>query len=434
VTKSVETYEQLQKANYLDLSMIAESKAANEFCADIITKIEAHEARQRKRREDDKVSFHRTVTRLLSDLVGNFEPDEDNWRYIPLGRSNFSKSEVGYTTFVHVLKMLEKLNLIEVVKGGNKSNLFKSEGKWAPGLATRLRTTEHLLLIAKGHGITKATIRSHFSKKPSLRELRLRSSSKRNNQIKINGRNMTFIRDDTTSEIVNVLYKINKYLVDQEYTGMQFYGLRRIFNEGDHPEFNWNMGGRLYAVERDNYQMLKKLDRSKITINGTSVVEIDINASYLRILHSLREMALPNGDDIYHIEGIDRRIVKAWISATLGHTRFHTRWPSKAIEELMKSGIKLSKRLSYPSLKPLLLDKFPVLADWPTCGIRWSHLMYHESEAMIETMLTLQDMDIVSLPVHDSLIVTEDAASTAKDVMQSVLETRFGVPFVISGH
>ena len=60
--------------------------------------------------------------------------------------------------------------------------------------------------------------------------------------------------------------------------------------------------------------------------------------------------------------------------------------------------------------------------------------MYHESEAMIETMLTLQDMDIVSLPVHDSLIVTEDAASTAKDVMQSVLETRFGVPFVISGH
>ena len=60
--------------------------------------------------------------------------------------------------------------------------------------------------------------------------------------------------------------------------------------------------------------------------------------------------------------------------------------------------------------------------------------MYHESKAMIETILTLQNMDIVSLPVHDSLIVTVDDASTAKDVMQSVLETRFGVPFVISGH
>lgn len=38
--------------------------------------------------------------------------------------------------------MLEQLELIEVVKGGNKSNPFKSEGKWAPGLATRLRMTE----------------------------------------------------------------------------------------------------------------------------------------------------------------------------------------------------------------------------------------------------------------------------------------------------
>ena len=90
MTKSFETYEQLQKANYLDLSMIAVSEAANEFCDDIITKIEAQEARQRQRRKDDKVSFHHTVRKLMSDLVGDFEPDKDNWRYIPLGRSNFS--------------------------------------------------------------------------------------------------------------------------------------------------------------------------------------------------------------------------------------------------------------------------------------------------------------------------------------------------------
>jgi len=433
VTNSYETYEQIQKANYLDLSMIAVSEAADEFCGDIITRIEAKEARQRQRRKDDKLSFHRTVKKLMSDLVGNFEPDKDNWRYIPLGSGNFSKLDIGYKTFIHVLTMLEMLKLIEVVKGGNKSNPFKFEGKWAPGLATRLRITEQLLLIAQDHGITKATLRSHFKKKPNLRELRLRSSSKRNNQIKINGRNMTFVRDETTTEIVNVLYQINKYLVDQEYTGMQFYGLRRIFNEGDHPEFNWNMGGRLYAVERENYQMLKKLERAKITINEQPTVELDINASYLRILHGLREIELPGGGDIYHIEGIDRRIVKAWIAATLGHTSFHRSWPSRAIAELKKSDIKLSKRQSYPAIKPFILDKFPILEDWPICGIRWSHLMYHESEAMIETMLTLQGMDIVSLPVHDSLIVTNGDAQTARDVMRSIFQRRFKVPFVISG-
>lgn len=430
---SLDKYEQLQTAKYLDLSVIATSESANEFCSDIIARIEAKEDRKRQRRKNDKVSFHRTVRKLIADLVGNFEPDKGNWRYLPLGSGNFSKGDVGYTTFVHVLKMLESLQLIEVVKGGNKSNPFKSEGKWAPGLATRLRITEEALSIAKDHGITTDIVSSHFRKRPSLRELRLRSSSRRNNQIKINGRNMTFARNSKTTDIVNELYRINSYLVDQEYTGMQFLGLRRIFNEGDRPEFNWNMGGRLYAVERESYQMLKKLDRAKVTINGKPVVELDINASYLRILHSLRDMELPTGDDIYHIEGVDRRIVKAWVAATLGHTSFHRSWPSRAMDELKKSGIKLSKTQSYPALKPAILSKFPVLEDWPTCGIRWSHLMFHESEAMIATMLSLQDLNIVALPIHDSLIVTQDDAKTAKEVMLSVLEERFRVKFVISG-
>jgi len=61
VTNSYETYEQIQKANYLDLSMIAVSEAADEFCGDIITRIEAKEARQRQRRKDDKLSFHRDL-------------------------------------------------------------------------------------------------------------------------------------------------------------------------------------------------------------------------------------------------------------------------------------------------------------------------------------------------------------------------------------
>ena len=35
--------------------------------------------------------------------------------------------------------------------------------------------------------------------------------------------------------------------------------------------------------------------------------------------------------------------------------------------------------------------------------IRWSHLMFEESEAVIQTMLALQRNDIPSLPVRDMI-------------------------------
>ena len=60
---------------------------------------------------------------------------------------------------------------------------------------------------------------------------------------------------------------------------MEFYSLRRIFNEGDRPEFRWDMEGRLYAASENSFQHLKKEERQKIKINDQEVVEIDINAS-----------------------------------------------------------------------------------------------------------------------------------------------------------
>ena len=64
---------------------------------------------------------------------------------------------------------------------------------------------------------------------------------------------------------------------------MEFYGLRRIFNEGDRSEFRWDIGGRLYAASENSYQHLKKEKRLKIKINDEEVVEIDINADYKNV-------------------------------------------------------------------------------------------------------------------------------------------------------
>ena len=75
---------------------------------------------------------------------------------------------------------------------------------------------------------------------------------------------------------------INAYLNRQRYEGGIFSGLRRVFNEADAPGFNWDRGGRLYAVGGE-LQMMKKRDRLAMRINGEPVVELDVNASFLRI-------------------------------------------------------------------------------------------------------------------------------------------------------
>ena len=39
-------------------------------------------------------------------------------------------------------------------------------------------------------------------------------------------------------------------------------------NGGDHPKFDWNMGGRLYSYGEFNYRQLERAERLKMTING----------------------------------------------------------------------------------------------------------------------------------------------------------------------
>jgi hypothetical protein len=189
------------------------------------------------------------------------------------------------------------------------------------------------------------------------------------------------------------------------------------------------MGGRLYAIGKDNYQNFKQEKRLDIKINGQSVVEIDINASHLRILHSLLSYQLPAGDDIFTIKEIHREVVKSWVKSTLGHTGFHTSWSSKAIESIQKAGIKRPKSLTYNSIQSQILQHFPVLSDWPNCGIRWSRLMYEESEGIIEVMRHLNNHNVPALPVHDSLIVPSSARELTEATFRTVFEHRFGVEF-----
>ena len=58
-------------------------------------------------------------------------------------------------------------------------------------------------------------------------------------------------------------------------------GYVRIFNNN-----SWEKGGRLYSIG-GGYQLLPLQQRVQMKINGESVYEIDIRASFLTIYHAL---------------------------------------------------------------------------------------------------------------------------------------------------
>ena len=165
---------------------------------------------------------------------------------------------------------------------------------------------------------------------------------------------------------------------------------------------------------------MKQQDRARMRIGGEEVVEIDINASYLTILHGISGFALPERDDIYDISGIDRAIVKAWITSTIGHHSFHSRWPKNALAEIKAAGIDKPKSMTMASLQPTILDHFPMLSDWSSQKITWADLMFIESEIVIGTMVELmRGYGAPCFSVHDSIIVRTKDQKIAVDTLEN---------------
>ena len=424
-------YTDIINAKYMDFSKIPVTDHSVVFCKGILEQLIENEQRVRARRKKDLYSYEFAVKAVLSALMLATAETTGGWVYRSVSKKSFANSPIKGDTFNHLIHELDKNGFIDIVKGSNHSSPF-SDG-FIPGIATRFKASDALVRLWRQSGFSLKDVRHHFKQQPILNDVRLKSMSQRQRNQKAVGKNLKVPVNNTVSVIKAQLESINRYLLKQSFDGMEFLGLRRIFNEGDHHDFNWNMGGRLYAIGDDNYQRLKKADRLNLRINDEPVVELDINASYLRILHGLRGFPLPASSDIYDVPTLHRSMVKAWVSSTLGHTNFHRAWPARTLDELRKDGLIVSKKQTYPAIQSLVLENYPVLRDWPTCGISWSHLMYMESEAMIEAMEILRGYDVPTLPVHDSLILPKTSGVMAQEVIKQVFTDHFNVEFVVNG-
>ena len=201
----------------------------------------------------------------------------------------------------------------------------------------------------------------------------------------------------------------------------------RAFEDGDQKGFRWNKGGRLYST--GDYQTLKEAQRLLMRFDGEPIVEIDIRASYLTILHGKLGIVPDFGADPYAISGVPREVVKGWLVATFGAEKPIPRWPQdRAAEYASKTGGRqLGRDHPVRALGVKMLTRYPVLRHLGEPGLGWADLMFAESEAIIGAMLVLVEKRIPSLPVHDSLIVPAHAEGLAVDALKRTFKEVVGV-------
>ena len=435
---------ELDDAIYAALLSRAHSDQARSLVDTIVTMVAAHElaAGIRTNKRDKKHTALRTaVERLLADLLeAQASEKAKGYVYRTARPKDFTGHRVSYRSFRSLVDAMGSLGLLERYTGFQKWDaLF---GKVVPTRrkATRYQATQRLLDICEHHGIQAADFHQHFLVPLPDKPLQLRAGSRRTEYgTKISGRPMSFRPTQLTVKLENNIKRLNEFFDDFELEGGVHRGYIRVFNKGDDPRFNWNMGGRLYSHTERSYQQMDRSDRLRMKISGTPVCEIDIRASYLTIFHALYGKPFDPKNDPYDLPDLGpegREVVKMWITASFGSNAPINRWPTELVAKYReRTGRKLGKRYSAAKIGELIVQSIPLLAKLGEHKTRigWAELMYLESRAMVATMLELMDDHIPSLAVHDSIIVPALKEQRARSVLTDCYrKITTATPFLVS--
>lgn len=356
--------------------------------------------------------YKTALAAAVFDLLkaGSFDPVRACYR--PMAAHDFTGNPVGYRPFRRVIDHLSGAGYIAVTKGQADPRAVTTK----QGVVTRIRPTIKLFDVLASQGISSANRWSHFvedGRAPVGELIRLKATRPElGNGRKGIARSMSVDRAHAkVAAYSEQVERLNDFLAKQAIEGVEHHGLFRGFNLGDDASFEWNKGGRLYSLG-GGYQNAPKEERLAMRINGERVVEIDIGASHLTILHSLLGVPLPNKDDLYEGLGFPRVVAKAWISITLGYGRIPKRWSARARESYNEDFPRQNIQRDYPIAKTgdLVIRQFPILESYVRSNLTWADLQFIESEIVIRAMIHLMDRyNLPSLPVHDSIIVPKSA-------------------------
>ncbi|MDW4548398.1 hypothetical protein R5H32_03430 [Defluviimonas sp. D31] len=438
----IETYtkDHLNKAKMAEFLYVPKTDEAKRFTEALTRLTIEHEVkakpRSRQRRADDLRAFTGAVGAFAADLLRNAGNSEAaGFMYRSSDREALGDTLVSSRSFDLLVAFWPVMGLIQASGYIQAREVWEGEpidvGHYVK--ARRFRALPSLLSLAEECGLTPDTIQDHFCKEEALirpvtvRDERYDAKGKRKQP-----RNIRLKGPSYEAEAQRVR-RLNGILANAGFDLAEAPRVYRLFNRGNWPGFDFNMGGRFYCCSEGDWQQIPKEERAWITCRGEPTVEIDVRASHLFILSALNGRKLPIDEDPYDIEGIDRDVVKGLFSAIAGKGEIPTRWPQKLGKDYeAKRGRKLGKTYKLKDVIEALLKRHPVIGSIRRGSLDWARLQYEESECFLAAMLELGDhFQVGALPVHDSLIVAERDRELAIDILGLAYERRFGArPFI----
>ena len=377
---------------------------------DVVSIIQGAEGRKRTRRANDLNSFKQAVDYILGDMLLAYVGESSQYAYRAEGKTNFYGSPVGHSTWKSIMSVLIDLGYIEYFKGTNHKNPF-DESSYLSGSASRFLATESLVGLAESHGINFDTLSEHYVTNMPKSVLKLKASKRG----KLDAKELPIAETPKTEALAAQVHRLNKYLSKQTLTGGSFEGYRRSFNNGELAGFDWNQGGRLYAVG-NSYQHLSGERRAAMQINGEPVVEVDVSASHLSIYMGEMGHRGPDGIDLYAIDGVSRAAVKQYIASSFGLGKLITKWPAAVDAEVVVFDVAV--------VREAVCGAIPCLVSLADSGLNWATLQYLEAEALIEAMQSLHGQDIPAYGVHDSVIVPISGLKAARNALENTWKVR----------
>lgn len=372
------------------------------------------------KRKTPSAQYIQAVGAMVADILRavSYKPTRPCFR--ELAAKAFTGMEVGYQPFTRALADMERHGYVAVTKG---TCAWKDQ----PGTVTRIYSTPKLLEFLLSFGITPQSRFTHFTYKRAYEDtppIQLRASSIRKKKTVTRGRRMKVdYNDSRVKDYAAQIRRINRFLADQAITGpedadLDDIALYRVFNCGDHPDYKYNKGGRIYG----KHQNIERDERHNIRINGHDTIEIDVSACFLTISHHLRERSFSNNRDPYDGPDLPRPIVKAWINMTLSYGNYHSRWPKETLDDLAEQGFdNVRKRHPISKTRKEILKHFPIIDEWCNSPFDWSDLFFIESQIMADLLECLAfDHGITALPIHDAIIIPKQYESVAKAVFSDV--------------
>jgi len=227
-------------------------------------------------------------------------------------------------------------------------------------------------------------------------------------------------------------YLINKNLIDINYMNgstisPNVFKIKIIYNNS-----SLIQGGRAYNL----FQLFSKILRKKTKIDNHNVNIVDLSGCHIRMLYHINNMDIER-EDLYNVyydndpkyNKVLREITKVAILITINAKSMSANiltLKNKIIEEFQREynvseyEIESEGLLNHDFIKKWFYDvmnQFEEVKDYFFTGIGLS-LQNIESKIIFNTIYELlKDYDILSLPIHDEIVVRFDKSELTKNII-----------------